>query len=97
MASASVLYGTGEVAKSTLLQHEFTDGQRATMASINSLAGNAFFAVFVVLVGILADRVGLAGSLLIAQICLLPVLYMYIKIFRSRDRVKTILKRGLEG
>ena len=82
MAAASIFYGSGEVAKNTLLQKEFTDKQRATMASINSLIGNCFFAMFAVLIGILVDKLGVATSLIITQFCLLPVLFLYIRVFR---------------
>lgn len=83
MAAASVLYGPGEVAKNTLLQEEFTDKQRATMASLNSLAGNCLFAVLAFFIGLIADKVGPAISLLITQVCLLPVLFFYIQAFRG--------------
>jgi MFS family permease len=82
MAAASIFYGSGVVAESTLLQKEFSDKQRATLPSINSLEGNVFFSIFAVLTGFLADRLGIAKSLLIAQICLIPVLFLYIKAFR---------------
>lgn len=85
MAAASMFYGAGEVAKSTLLQKEFTDKQRATMASTNSLVGSIFFAIFAVLLGVLADRISLAKSLLFAQICLLPVILIYLKVFRAHN------------
>jgi len=81
MALASVFYGAGEVAKSTLLQQEFGERQRATMASINALFGSALYAAFSVLLGVLADRLGSAKTLLIAQVCLLPVLWLYWIVF----------------
>jgi len=83
MAISSLSYGPSTVAKSTLLQKEFTDKQRATMVSINSLIGNCFFAIFAVLIGIFADKFGPAKSLLLAQFCLLPVIYFYIKVKRK--------------
>lgn len=82
MAGALIFYGTGEVAKSTLLQAEFTDRQRATIASMNSLAGNCFFAVFAVFLGALADRFSVAPALLIGQICLIPVVFLFLGTFR---------------
>jgi MFS family permease len=82
MASASVLYGPTVVAQNTLLQTQFTDHQRATMASINSLMGSCFFAVFGVVIGLLADRVGAANALLFAQLCLVPILLLYLKVYQ---------------
>ena len=83
MAAASIFYGPGEVAKNGLLQQEFTPKQRATMASINSLVGSCFFAVFAILIGLLADRLDAARSLLFAQVCLLPIVFLYLKVFRA--------------
>lgn len=56
MSTTSVFYGVGQVAKKTLIQHEFTNKQRATMGSLNSFAGSIFFAIFAVLLGFLADH-----------------------------------------
>ena len=81
LAVASIFYGPGEVAKNILLQKEFTDKQRATMASINSLVGSCLFAVFAFFIGMIADKLGAAKALLFAQICLFSVLFLYIKIF----------------
>ncbi|MBK8022520.1 MAG: MFS transporter [Chloroflexi bacterium] len=83
MASASVTYGPSVVAGNTLLQAEFTDRQRATMASINSLAGGFFFAVMAVLLGAYADRFGTAHALLIAQVLQLPLIGLYWQVFRK--------------
>lgn len=55
MATTSVFYGVGSVAKRSLLQKEFSDKQRATMGSLNSLAGSIFFAIFAVVLGFCAD------------------------------------------
>lgn len=55
MSTTSIFYGVGQVAKSSLMQKEFTNQQRATMGSLNSFAGNVFFAIFAVLLGYFAD------------------------------------------
>jgi len=83
MGIASLSYGPSMIAKSSILQDEFTDQQRATMSSLNSLIGNAFFAVCAVLIGVVADISGPAKTLLIAQICSLPVLLCYILVKRA--------------
>jgi hypothetical protein len=83
LASASVLYGPGVVAHNMLLQAEFTDQQRATLASINSLVGSCFFAVFAVIMGAVADTAGTAHAMLMGQVCLLPIVVLYVKVYRK--------------
>jgi len=43
MSTSSVFHGVTTVAKSGLMQREFSDEQRATMGSLNSFAGSIFF------------------------------------------------------
>jgi MFS family permease len=86
MATASVTYGPTVVAQNTLLQTEFNDKQRATMASINSLAGGCFFAVFAIFLGACADRFGTANALLITQVCLLSLVGLYWRVFRRAGK-----------
>lgn len=83
IAAASFVYGPSEVAKNTLLQEEFTDKQRATMASFNSLIRSCFFALFAVLIGLIADKLGSAKALLFAQVSLFPVLFFYLRVFKK--------------
>ncbi|MFH0740067.1 MAG: MFS transporter [bacterium] len=82
MASTSLTFGVGSVATNSLLQKEFTDKQRATMGSLNSLAGNILFGIFAVLLGYIADKTGLIMALIISQIALLVPLIFYRKIFK---------------
>lgn len=56
MTTTSVFYGVGTVARRSLMQKEFSDKQRATMGSLNSLAGSIFFAIFAVILGFFADK-----------------------------------------
>jgi hypothetical protein len=83
MAFSSVLFGPGEVAKNMLFQHEFTDRQRATLASITSTLRSCLYALVALLIGVAADRLGAATTLLLAQVCLLPVLWLYVKAFQA--------------
>ena len=84
---SSVLFGPGEVAKNMLFQHEFTDRPRATMASINSTLRSCLYALVALLIGVAAERLGAATTLLLAQVCLLPVLGLYVKSFQAtRER-----------
>jgi MFS family permease len=80
MSSTSLTYGMGSVAKSTLLQKEFSDKQRATMGSLNSFAGSIAFGVFSFCLGIIADNFGLIIPLVIVQIFLIIPLLFYKEI-----------------
>lgn len=60
----------------------FTDKQRATMGSLNSITLSLGFAIGSVAVGYVADIFGPAKTLLGAQILLLPVLLLYWKMFK---------------
>ena len=82
MASTSITFGVGSVATNSLLQKEFTDRQRATMGSLNSLVGNILFGIFAVLLGYIADKVGLIGALITAQTILFIPLIFYRKIWK---------------
>lgn len=55
LATSSLLFGVGSVVESKLMQAEFSDHQRSTMASLNSLAGNIAYAIMSVILGSLAD------------------------------------------
>ena len=79
MASNSIFYGINSVAKSGLIQKEFTDEQRATMGSLNSFAGSIIFAVFSFLLGALADRTGVIPALIAAALLSLIPLALYWK------------------
>lgn len=83
MASTSLFHGTSSVAESTLLQKEFRDGQRATMGSLNSLAGSLFFGIMAVGLGFIADKIHPSTGLLIFQALLLPIIWLYWKIFKG--------------
>lgn len=79
-------YGPTDTAKQHLLHQEFTDAQRATMDSLNSLVTSVVFAAFLVFVGYLADRFSPSVSILACNICLLPVLFIYRSTFRRADK-----------
>jgi len=54
MVFTSLIYGIGQVSQKTLLQKEFTDHQRATMGSLDSLLGSIMFAIVSVSIGYFA-------------------------------------------
>ena len=84
LAATSIVYGIIIVSQNTLLQREFTDNQRATLGSINSLFGSICFGLFSILLGYLADILTPAKALLFAQIVMLSVLFLYRSLFAKR-------------
>lgn len=87
MGSTSVSSGVSWVAMNTLLQHEFTHAQRATMSSLNAVGGSIAFGVFSVVLGAIADRFDARIAMILANILLLTPLFLYRKIFLY-ERVK---------
>jgi predicted MFS family arabinose efflux permease len=83
MSSTSLNYGVTTVAENSLMQKEFTDKQRATMESLNSLGGNLFYAVFAFVLGFVADKLTPGQALLFSQILILPVVLIYWKLFKG--------------
>lgn len=84
MALNSVFYGVNSVAKQSLIQREFTDAQRATMGSLDSLAGSIVFAVFSFLLGALADRIGVIPALTVTVVLAIVPMLMYWRLLRPR-------------
>lgn len=83
IATASVSYGPSVVAKSTILQNEFTNEQRATMTSINSFIGNIIYSLSAILVGMAADQFGVTKSLLAVHLILVSISLIYFKLYRN--------------
>lgn len=86
MSTTSLFYGVTQVAKTTLLQKEFTDKQRATMGSINSFFGSICYAFFAFLIGFVADSIGPAKSLLLITIISSPIILIYWKVFKNDSK-----------
>jgi MFS family permease len=89
MCTPSLSFGVGHVAKITLMQKEFANHQRATMASLNSFAGSLGYAGMSLVLGGLADAMGPAKALLILTLMSLPIVYIYWIIFRN-DRKQSV-------
>lgn len=88
MGASSLTFGVGWVALGSLLQKEFTQAQRATMGSLNTLFGNITFGVCSVLVGILADRFDARTALIVTNVALFAPLFFYRKIFlHEQERI----------
>ena len=83
MSLTSLSYGVGEVARTTLLQKEFTDEQRATMGSLSSLLNSLGFALSSFLLGLLADKVGPIQTLIVVNIIYFTPLFLYREIFKE--------------
>jgi MFS family permease len=89
LATSSLLFGVGSVVESKLMQAEFSDHQRSTMASLNSFAGNITFAIMSVILGSLADAFSPAKALFILNIVSMPIIYIYYLLFKNDRKIKT--------
>ncbi|HEV2412843.1 MAG TPA: MFS transporter [Candidatus Saccharimonadales bacterium] len=76
-------YGVGVTANQTLMQKEFTDKQRATMGSLNSLGGNLLYAVVTFCVGLVADGIGPARTMLVLIVVSIPAVFLYRGLYRK--------------
>lgn len=83
MSTSSFFHGITDTAKNSLIQKEFTDHQRATMGSVNSLGSTLTYAIASVLLGVLADKTSPITALLTVQVLFIPIILMYIRIFRN--------------
>ena len=73
------LYGAGDTASQHLLQKEFTERQRATIASLNSFGNSLTFAVSLYVCGLIANAYGPFAALLATQAFLIPSDYFEAK------------------
>jgi MFS family permease len=83
------LYGADDVAEQTLLQKEFTEHQRATIASLNSFGNSIYFAIVLSLCGVIASDYGPFVALISTQIFLIPAMVFKLRLLQ---RVKNDLK-----
>jgi MFS family permease len=84
LAVDDALVAPAHAAQSELMQKEFTEHQRATIDSLNSLMGNLFMGICSIGLGFLADYIGVAHSLVVTQILLLPILYVYFLVLKHK-------------
>ncbi|MBN1427055.1 MAG: MFS transporter [Anaerolineae bacterium] len=82
IASSPILDGPQTTAIETLLQGEFSERQRATMASLSALVGSLFYAGFAFATGAVADIIGPIQTLVVVQLFLLPVLLINWRLAR---------------
>ncbi|MCR4329867.1 MAG: MFS transporter [Candidatus Roizmanbacteria bacterium] len=78
-------YGASDTANQQILQKEFSEKQRATIASLNSLGNSISFSIVLYICGIIANIYGPFMALLSTQIFLIPSLYFK---FRFLNRIK---------
>lgn len=83
MALGGASYGPATVAEGTIMHREFTNHQRATMASINSLLANVVYAIFGLTIGLVADHWGVGAAILVGQVCLLPAMWLHWQVKQS--------------
>jgi MFS family permease len=82
MSSTSLFHGISDVVSSKLRQQEFTEEQRATMESINSLLGSIFYGIYAIFLGFIGDKLGPAKALFISQLFLLPLVWTNWKLVK---------------
>lgn len=82
LSSTSLLYGPSTVAQKSLTQKEFSDKQRATMGSLNSLGRSIFFGMAMVWLGWMADNYGTRGALIFGQIAGLVSVWLTWKLLK---------------
>lgn len=69
------LYGPSDAAEQRILQKEFTEKQRATIASINSLGNSITAGIALYFCGLIANQYGPFIALLSTQVLLIPSLF----------------------
>lgn len=84
LSCMSIFFGVKLVSENTLLQREFSDQQRATMASMTQFAGSLVFAVAAIVFGYFADHIGITKTLIISELILFSGLLLYWKAFRHQ-------------
>lgn len=82
MTVNSVFFGINTVGVGGLMQREFTDEQRATMGSITAFGGSLAFAVFSVIVGLVADRFGILAAMVFASLVASLTIPLYARALR---------------
>lgn len=80
LSSTSLMYGPSMVAENSLFQKEFSDKQRATMGSLNSLGKSIFFGVILLILGIVADKTNPRAALILGQILAIVAVWLTWKL-----------------
>lgn len=80
MGFSSIFYGIITISKTSLLQDQLNNTNRATIPSFISLLGNLLFSLFSILFGYLSDYYGIFWAFMIFQLAYLLVNMSYISI-----------------
>lgn len=88
LAAMSLVCGQTMVAQNALMQKEFSDSQRATMGSLNSLVGSVFFGICAIGIGYIGDTWGASVALLVGQVILFIPIILYWRLFSGRERAR---------
>jgi MFS family permease len=83
MGTTSITYGVTTTAVNTLQQKEFSAKERATLGSLSSLFGSVLFSMVVVILGYLGDTIGPRKTLILSNVSILSILFVYKKIFTT--------------
>ncbi len=87
MGATSIFFGANSVSLNGMMQREFTDAQRSTMGSLASLGGSLFFAVVSVVIGWLADTIGIREALIgVTLLSLTPLIFFRLAFRHSSVR-----------
>jgi len=88
--SGFVFLGPSDTASQSLYQKEFTERQRATIASLNSLGASIYFTFVMTIAGFMANKYNPFIGLLITQIFYLPAIYYRLKLFSHMRKNKVL-------
>lgn len=83
ISTSLIFYGPADTATQSLLQKEFTDKQRATLGSLNSLGSSLYFATVTYIAGIIANYSSPFIALIATQIFFIPVIYYRWQVFKA--------------
>jgi MFS family permease len=86
MCTTSLAAGIGWIAEGSLFQKHFTNKQRATMGSLNSLASSLFFGLFALAFGHIADKLNPSRAMIVGEILLFSVIIIYLNIYRRSEK-----------
>lgn len=89
MGATSIFYGVNTVTLNGLMQREFTDAQRSTMGSLTAFGGSLAYAVIAVVLGWLADAVGVRSALIIGTLLSAIPLAFYWQAFKRHTAVSS--------
>ena len=81
ITTSSVCLASAASRRTASSRKNSSDAQRATMASLNSLAGNLFFGVFAIGLGVAADVWGPIHALIVAELLMLLVTAIYLRLY----------------